>query len=62
MDWLRRQPHAVIDDLFPGQVVSYKGHVMQHGLGDARIVYFHGFEKPHELHLEWINRNWTLPA
>lgn len=46
---MRNQPHAFIDDLFPGHVVSYKGHVKEHGLDDARIVYFHGMEKPHEL-------------
>lgn len=49
MDWLRAQPHAALDRLFPGQVVSFKGHVKKHGLGDARIVYFHGREKPHEI-------------
>jgi hypothetical protein len=50
----------VIDDLFPGQVVSYKGEVKKHGLTDAtRIVYFHGQDKPHELpHVGWIARHW----
>lgn len=46
---VRSYPHAIIDDILPGQVVSYKGHVKQRGLGDARIVYFHGEEKPHQL-------------
>jgi hypothetical protein len=59
MDWIRVQRPAVIDDLFPGQVVSYKGHVKQHGLGDARIVYFHGAEKPHELGAAWIREHWA---
>lgn len=59
MEWMRAQPHRFIDDLFPGQVVSYKGHVRQAGLGDARIVYFHGQEKPHQLQgLDWLDRNW----
>ena len=50
MDWIRaRKDLQVIDDLFPAHVVSYKGHVKSEGLGDARIVYFHGAEKPHEL-------------
>jgi hypothetical protein len=49
MEWVRRQEHAFIDDLFPGQVVSWKGSVERHGLGDARIIYFHGRRKPHEL-------------
>lgn len=58
MVWLRKQEHRFIDDLFPGQVVSYKGHVKKNGIGDARIVYFHGAEKPHELDLPWIKENW----
>ena len=59
MEWLRGRPHVYSDDLFPGQVVSYKGHVKKHGLGDARIVYFHGLEKPHELsHVDWISEHW----
>lgn len=49
MEWLRRQEHVFIDDLWPGQVVSYRCHVKEHGLDDARICYFHGREKPHEL-------------
>lgn len=60
MEWIRSFDPAVIDDLFPGQVVSYKGHVKPRGgLGDARIVYFHGEEKPHQLaHLSWVTENW----
>jgi len=46
-----------LDDLFPGQIVSYKGHVKEHGM-DARIVYFHGTPKPHELHDPWIKECW----
>lgn len=59
MEWVRRFPHSFIDDEFPGQVVSYKGHVEKRGLGDARIVYFHGLKKPPELqHLPWIQEHW----
>lgn len=62
MDWLRAQPCRVIDDLWPGHVVSFKGHVARYGLGDARIVYLHGHPKMHELwHLEWVNRHWGAP-
>lgn len=61
MEWMRCQRFQVIDELFPGQVVSYKGHVKHQGLGDARIVYFHGHEKPHELpDVEWIGRHWRV--
>lgn len=61
MKWVRRFPHRFIDDRFPGQVVSFKGHVKRHGLGDARIVYFHGKEKPHELQddVGWISEHWS---
>lgn len=58
MAWLRTKPHAFIDDLFPGQVVSFKGKVEAQGLGDARIVYFHGHRKPHELREPWISEHW----
>lgn len=62
MEWLRAQPHVFIDDLFPGAVVSYKGRVKKVGLGDARIVYFHGWEKPPEArkepHGRWIKEHW----
>lgn len=64
MDWIRaiwkRGAAAVIDDLFPRAVVSYKGHTKAHGLEDeTAIVYFHGEAKPHELpHVGWIARHW----
>lgn len=49
---------AVIDDLWPGHVVSYKGHARDNGLGDARIVYFHGADKPHEISDPWVSEHW----
>jgi len=49
MEWVRRFPHAMLDDEWPGQVVSWKGHVERHGAGDARIIYFHGERKLHQL-------------
>ena len=59
MEWVRRYPHVFIDDLFPGWVQSYKGHIEQHGLDDTRIVYFHGKKKPHELKQhDWIQKHW----
>lgn len=60
MEWVRKFPHSYLDDEFPGQVVSYKGHVKRKGLGDARIVYFHGRDKPHELgELPLIREHWV---
>lgn len=59
MEWLRGFPHTFIDDLFPGQVHSFKGAVRDRGLGDSRIVYFHGQEKPHQLpHVAWVGEHW----
>lgn len=58
MDWTHRQPHVYFDDLYPGRVVSYKKHVKKQGLGDARIVYFHGREKPHEIEDEFVKEHW----
>lgn len=47
-----------LDDIFPGLIKSYKVHVLPHGMGDARIVYFHGEPKPHVLDDPWIKENW----
>lgn len=60
MEWVRKFPHRLLDNEFPGQVVSYKGHVERRGLGDARIVYFHGERKPHQLpHVQWVKEHWV---
>jgi hypothetical protein len=63
MDWIRAQDVAVIDDIFPGQVCSYKGDIKKNGLtADTRIVYFHGADKPHQMaHVGWIWREWHEP-
>jgi hypothetical protein len=60
MEWMRKFPWQPIDDLWPGQVVSLKAHrIRDIGLGEARVVYFHGRPKqPELLHLNWIRDNW----
>jgi hypothetical protein len=59
MEHMRAQDHVFIDDVFPGHVQSFKGAVRDQGLGDTRIVYFHGYEKPHELpSMPWIAEHW----
>ena len=63
MEWMRLQKHAYIDHLFPGQVLSYKCHVRKKYNNspppNARIVYFHGDDKPNELtELPWIKQHW----
>lgn len=59
MAWCRSFPHHFIDDLFPKHVRSFKGSVKKQGLGDTRIVYFHGEEKPHQLKIDWLKELWT---
>lgn len=59
MEWLRKQPHDFIDDLFPESVVSFKGSVRDRGLRDARIIYFHGNPKMQDLtDLPWVTEHW----
>lgn len=60
MAWLRVQPHIMIEKVFPGMVESYKGKIKKDGLGDCRICYFHGDEKPNQLldSEPWIRQHW----
>lgn len=59
MAWMDSRPHVLIDDLFPGQVLSAKVQVKRNGLGDARIVYFHGHPKPTAMtDVDWVKRHW----
>lgn len=57
----RRDRLNVIDDLWPGQVISYKGEVMGRRVPlDTRIVYFHGAWKMHELgHEPFVREHWV---
>lgn len=50
-------PHDWLDDLYPGQVVSYKAQVQGRDVQDARIVYFHGLPKPHTLSEPWAKEH-----
>lgn len=61
MEWLRKFPWQPIDDEFPGQVLSCKAHRLRDiGIGESRIVYFHGRPKPQDLtHLDWVRNNWS---
>lgn len=64
MDWINANPHAALDDLFPGQIKSFRVEVYGERaceplkLGDARIVYFHGAMKPHEIGSKVILEHW----
>ena len=60
MDFMRSlQTGKVMDDLWPGSVVSYKGHVKDYGLDGVSIVYFHGEQKPHEIGEEFVREEWV---
>lgn len=64
MEWMRRWPHQYLDDVFPGQILSYKVHMRDKGrdeIGDARIIYFHGLPKMNQCeNLPWIRQHWRI--
>lgn len=63
MTWINACETELLDEAFPGAVVSYKGRVQHCGLERGNsIVYFHGSVKPHELpHVGWVHRHWHAP-
>lgn len=48
-------------ELFPGQVASYKGDCRNvgHPPPGARVVRFHGLPRPHQVGEDWVKRCWT---
>lgn len=62
MIWLDKNiPECpLIQDIFPDQIQSYKVDIVRDGksLEDARIVYFHGIPKPHEMSDDWVKEHW----
>jgi hypothetical protein len=61
MERIRALNPKIIDDIWPGHVLSYKYGVKGAGLNDCRIVYFHGRQKPGEIGDEWMKENWKWP-
>lgn len=49
MDWIREFPHERIEALWDGKVKSWRAHVRPHGIGKARVIYYHGRLKFNEL-------------
>lgn len=48
-------------NLYPGQIISYKRHVKGKGLPrNARIVSCHGNPRPHEINEKWAKENWRI--
>lgn len=62
MERLRDFDTNFIDDLWPGQVVSMKAHdVRRKGLQDAKIVYFHGVPKMHQMSEHaFVREHWRI--
>jgi hypothetical protein len=61
--WYRYVTKHKVDrwqDLYPGQIVSYKRHVRGKGLSpEARIVSCHGRPRPHEIDEPWTRKCWA---
>ena len=50
---------TLLDELYPNQILSYKVHCKQNPPPpSARIVYFHGTPKQHQIEQEWIKEVW----
>lgn len=60
MKWLKTRGHIKSDAMWPGQIRSFKLHdVRRRGIQDARIVYFHGSPKMHEIDNQlWLMNSW----
>ena len=60
MDFIRRaRDVADIDSVFPGQAISYKVHYApKKDLGRARVVYFHGKPKMHQIEDKELLEHW----
>lgn len=64
MVWMRKHlpfEPDLLDSVFPGQVVSYKVHVRANKRcpPNARVVYFHGRQKPHEVKDSFVRQHWV---
>lgn len=60
MEWLARFEPKHTDAMWPRQIVSFKlNDIRRRGVREARIVYFHGKPKPHELmETHWVKEHW----
>lgn len=68
MDWINANPHVMLDDLFPGQIQSWRVQIRGESHTstpvvyplDLRICYFHGRHKPDTLAEtdQFIARHW----
>lgn len=54
-----------LQQLYPGQLVSYKIHVKPFGIppDGASVVYFHGRPRPHQIiHEPWMREAWRVDS
>lgn len=58
MEWLRTKEVDILDDLFPGEIISFKGDALKNGWDGAKIVYFHGDQKPHQISNRLVREHW----
>lgn len=73
MRWMQEftKPTAIWDEILPHRIISYKAALCQRKVmvppryappPEAKIIYFHGRPKQHELAghgIDWFDRNWT---
>lgn len=45
-------------NLYPGQILSYKRSCGNGLPNDVRVVRFHGMPRPHEVEDQWVKENW----
>ena len=50
----------ILQDLYPGQFVSFKMHCDPMFPKGARVVCFHGNPRPHEAQVEWVEKCWKV--
>lgn len=62
-EWLERyfttRPD-ILQDLFPGEFVSYKTHCLPFPPKDAKVVCFHGEPRPHNCIQKWVQDVWQV--
>lgn len=56
-----RKEVDILQDMHPGEIVSYKTHCVSGIPAGARVVCFHGKPRPHEVN-GWVKDYWKEPA
>jgi len=56
--WIENYDAQLLQDLYPGKIVSYKVHAREWPPDGASIVCFHGNPNPHDYPSKWIEQVW----